>query len=65
MIIGVRKSYILITGPFGALLPHSALSENFNSVENLAESFNLQDRATKWYYFPTGNPPTHPPVPLN
>ena len=32
------------------LLPHSALSCNFSSAENLAR-FSLQDRATKWHYY--------------
>ena len=40
--VGVKVNRII-----SLLLPHSALSEKFNSVENLAESFNLPDRATK------------------
>ena len=32
------------------------------TAEMTAESLNLQDRATKWYYFPTGNPATQPPT---
>ena len=41
------------------ILPHSALSRNFSLTENLA-NLSLQDRATKWYYFPPG-PSIHPP----
>ena len=56
-----RKAIVkLINAIKCLLLPHSALSWNLSSAENLAR-FSLQDRATEWHYFHQEPPPPRSP----